>query len=299
MATDARFSTALPSHPKTKKLVRQLGGQAGWSLVVLILWAAANRSDGDLSGMSDEDIELASDWDGDEGQFIAALRRIRFVDGAEGETRIHDWTEHQPWASGAEARSLKGKWNAIKKHHGEAEADRQVPEYAAIRHASAKPAACTQDASSTGVAAQQHAPSPAPIPAPSPTPTFEGSRKRSPPIPAPADVDPQVWADWLKLRKDKDASVTTTVVEGARKEAAKAGMSFEDFLREWCVRGTQGLKAEWLEPHKRAGPAGRTPTAAEARALQAVPSIAAPHLRQSQPLQFVEEVSHESPLALG
>ena len=76
-------------------------------------------------------------------------------------------------------------------------------------------------------------------------------------------------------------------------------MSFDAFLREWCERGSQGLKAEWLDPHKRAGPQ-RTPTAAETRAMQAAPSIAAPHLRpQAQPLQFVEEVRHEPTLTLG
>ncbi len=189
MATDARISTALPAHPKTKKLVRQLGPEAGWSLVVLILWAAANRSDGDLAGMSDEDIELAADWDGEPGAFIAALRKIRFVDGAECECQVHDWNEHQPWAAGSEARSLKARWNAVKRHHGEHAADREVPEYAAIRHAHSKPAAQQPHASSTDAASDQHADSmqdacssPSPIRLPSvssPTPSCE--------TPAPPD----------------------------------------------------------------------------------------------------------------
>lgn len=126
----------------------------------------------------------------------------------------------------------------------------------------------------------------------------EKPRKRAP-IPAPDDVDAQVWADWLQLRKDKRANVSATVVDGARREAAKAGMPLEDFLRIWCRRGSQGLEADWLKPHERAGP-GRQPTAAEQRAMQAAPSIAAPHLRpQAQPLQFVEEVRHEPTLTLG
>ncbi len=48
MATDARISTGLPGHPKAKKLMRRLGQAAGWNLVCLILWTAANRSDGDV-----------------------------------------------------------------------------------------------------------------------------------------------------------------------------------------------------------------------------------------------------------
>jgi hypothetical protein len=94
MATDARISTGLPSHPKTKKLVRRLGGDAGWRLVCLFLWVAAHRSDGDLSGMTDEDIELAVDWDGDEGVFVKCLADVGFLDGAEGARTIHDWQEH-------------------------------------------------------------------------------------------------------------------------------------------------------------------------------------------------------------
>src|SRR5438067_736332 len=99
MADDARLSTALPFHPKTRKLKRRLGSPACWSLVCLFLWVAANRWDGDLSGLSDEDLELAADWDGDPGVFAAALRDIGFLDGVEGSSFVHDWAEHNPWAA--------------------------------------------------------------------------------------------------------------------------------------------------------------------------------------------------------
>jgi hypothetical protein len=62
----------------------------------------------------------------------------------------------------------------------------------------------------------------------------------------PQDVDPSVWEDWKQLRKSKRATVSETVVEQARKEATKANMSLNSFLKEWCLRGSQGLKAEWL-----------------------------------------------------
>jgi hypothetical protein len=51
----------------------------------------------------------------------------------------------------------------------------------------------------------------------------------------------------LQLRKTKKASVTETVLKGARSEANKIGWSLEQFLVEWCTRGSQGLKAEWLK----------------------------------------------------
>lgn len=74
----------------------------------------------------------------------------------------------------------------------------------------------------------------------------------------PEDVDPQLWADWLSLRRKKSAPVTATVIAGARDEAGKAGMKFSEFLRVWCVRGSQGLQAEWLT-NGRASPTGTVP----------------------------------------
>jgi hypothetical protein len=70
-------------------------------------------------------------------------------------------------------------------------------------------------------------------------------RRYAPPA-RPKDVAEQTWADWLALRRSKKAPVTATVVAGAEAEAKKAGMSLDVFLREWLLRGSQGLKAEWL-----------------------------------------------------
>ena len=85
-------------------------------------------------------------------------------------------------------------------------------------------------------------------------------RKRSAPtsVEKPADVCEQVWQDWKTLRKDKRASVTATVVESAREEAAKAGVTFEAFLKIWCRRGSQGLEASWLKPAEIGGAAKNT-----------------------------------------
>ena len=80
----------------------------------------------------------------------------------------------------------------------------------------------------------------------------EPARKRAEPHPVqPDDVDPQVWSDWLALRRAKKAPVTETVIASATTEAAKAGMSLEAFLRVWCARGSQGLQADWLKPAER------------------------------------------------
>lgn len=62
----------------------------------------------------------------------------------------------------------------------------------------------------------------------------------------PPDVPESTWADWLDLRKAKRAPVSETVISRARAESTKASMTFAEFLAEWCERGSQGLKAEWI-----------------------------------------------------
>ena len=177
--TDARISTGLPAHPKTRKLMRRLGPAGPWALVCLFLWARDNRPDGDLSGLSDEDIELAANWDGDEGALVAALVEVRFVDGEEGSRAVHDWVDHQPWSAGSESRSERARWRALIKHHGREEAAALMPEYAArlaaapreqdegIDGAQGKHAAGLLVAeSSMLVPAARSAPSPSPSPSP-------------------------------------------------------------------------------------------------------------------------------------
>lgn len=78
-------------------------------------------------------------------------------------------------------------------------------------------------------------------------PIAKAKPKRSQAIDRPEGVADAVWQDWLALRSSKKAAVTQTVLAQARVEADKAGMSLNDFLTEWCLRGSQGLKAEWLQ----------------------------------------------------
>lgn len=139
--SDARISTGLPSHPKTKKLLRRLGPAGPWALVCLFLWARDNRADGDLSGMTDEDIELASDWSGEEGAFVASLVSVGFVDGDECARSIHDWSEHQPWSAGADDRKQSSAWAAMCKRYGRDGAAERMPEYAARMRKASVPAA--------------------------------------------------------------------------------------------------------------------------------------------------------------
>ncbi|MGN6235014.1 hypothetical protein [Dyella sp.] len=169
--SDARISISLPGHPKTKRLIKRLGPEAAWFLVRLFLWAAENKPDGNLAGQSAEDIELAIDWTGEDGALVAALSEVRFLDGVDGSYAIHDWAEHNPWVSGSDMRSAKARWNAIKRHHGIREADLQVPEWAARRHAeSDATSSAASNAGSTAASSVSTATSNAPSPSPSPSP---------------------------------------------------------------------------------------------------------------------------------
>jgi hypothetical protein len=117
MADDARLSTALPRHPKTVKLKRRLSGDGCWSLVCLFLWVADNRCDGNLEGLSTEDIEIAADWSGDSGVFVASLSEVGFLDGDDGKFSIHDWAEHNPYAASKGMR-VEAARNAARKRWG-------------------------------------------------------------------------------------------------------------------------------------------------------------------------------------
>lgn len=123
MAEDARISTALPRHPKAIKLQRRLGSGGCWSLICLFLWVAENKWDGNLEGMSGEDIEIAAGWTGAEGEFARVLAEVRFLDGQENEYRIHDWAEHNPWAASRGQRIEAAKIAACARWQGERNAN--------------------------------------------------------------------------------------------------------------------------------------------------------------------------------
>lgn len=141
--TDARLSLTLPTHPKMKKMKRKLGHAGPLGVIYLFLYAAAERPDGDLAGMTDEDIELAIDWDGAPDAFVAAGVEVGFIDGTAGSRRIHDWHDHQPWASGAKERSDSARWAALVQRRGREAAALAMPGYAARLRPAGEPPAPT------------------------------------------------------------------------------------------------------------------------------------------------------------
>lgn len=104
-----------------------------------------------------------------------------------------------------------------------------------------------------GEARDGDAPPPPPPPPAPPAPKEKKARAEQPLAARPDDVTERTWADWQALRKAKRAPATETVLNHARTEAGKAGLSLEDFLQIWCARGSQGLEAAWLKPQDLAG----------------------------------------------
>ena len=60
-------------------------------------------------------------------------------------------------------------------------------------------------------------------------------------------VDKGVAADWLAVRKAKNAPLTETALEAVKREAAKAGMAIGDAVRVAAEKGWRGFEARWLD----------------------------------------------------
>ena len=112
MAEDFRIMVGFFRHHKTRKLERRLGLEAMVALLRLFEYAAEFRTRGDLSGMTVEDIELASGWNS-EAPLVPALVEVGFLDeGPEGYS-LHDWQVHNPWVADAEDRSAAARLRHI------------------------------------------------------------------------------------------------------------------------------------------------------------------------------------------
>jgi len=105
----------------------------------------------------------------------------------------------------------------------------------------------------------------------------------------PDDVDPQLWSDWLELRRRKRAPVTATAIAGVKREAVVAGVTFSAAIAECCARGWVGFKAEWVQP-ARASPAGTgTPTALDRQAEVLFRTTGGMHGRPSNAMRTIDD----------
>ena len=86
-------------------------------------------------------------------------------------------------------------------------------------------------------------------------------------VECPSDVDPQIWADYMTLRKAKKAPITQTSLKGIEREAQKAGWTLNQAIQECVNRGWQGFKADWLSTPKKTANAFPERNLAAARAI--------------------------------
>lgn len=74
----------------------------------------------------------------------------------------------------------------------------------------------------------------------------EKNIKKKSTLEKPEAVTQQTWDDFVSLRKEKKATLTTTALKGIEREAEKAGITLESALKTCCMRGWRGFKAEWV-----------------------------------------------------
>lgn len=102
-------------HPKTRKLSRSLAADGIIALIRLWTWAATNSIEGWLPIDADEiEIEQLAHWRGEPGALFRTLRCLRFIDDFDGDLRLHEWVDHQPYVAGAQDRIERAHINGRK-----------------------------------------------------------------------------------------------------------------------------------------------------------------------------------------
>lgn len=131
-------------------------------LIDLWLTVAEDRPDGVLEGWDEIDIALASGCEGNAAAYADALIECGFLDVDHLTYKIHDWSEHQGWASKAKIRS---------------EAAKKAAEYRWERRYNYLKK-CGRKAPAKRVHQIRNAPSPNPTPSPNPSPNPNPPIKR-------------------------------------------------------------------------------------------------------------------------
>lgn len=122
MNADIRVSTSFRGHRKRKKLNAILGYDATGRLLDLWIGAAIARPDGRLTGWDRFDIGIESGMDSctesEIDRYVSALISVGFLEEEScGLFILHDWLEHNMYASFSEKRSEKGVFNNLKRWH--------------------------------------------------------------------------------------------------------------------------------------------------------------------------------------
>lgn len=212
MNCDIRVMTTFPHHHKTKKLRRKLGAEGVCALMFLWLFAAENRPDGVLSGMDEDDICIAAQWDGDASSMLQALLEVGFLELVEGNYIIHDWVENNPWAASAPARkakaehAAKARWDKRNAISNKQDATSMENDATSIfEHCQNMPIADFSNA-------------PSPIPSPSPKPSLKTKAASGDAFVLPDWLPEASWLSFVEMRKKIKKPMTERAIELAIKK---------------------------------------------------------------------------------
>ena len=87
------------NHIKLWRLSRRLGVPKTHALGCLeFLWhyVGDHHCDGDISQLTDDEIEMAAQWEGKDGEFVNACIKERWIDRNGEKTAVHDWLDWCP-----------------------------------------------------------------------------------------------------------------------------------------------------------------------------------------------------------
>jgi hypothetical protein len=213
--TDIRISVSFKGHRKRKRLRALLGPDSTDYLLDLWLTVAMTRPDGVLSGMDALDVSIMGCWPGDPEAFVAALIQTGFLDRSDdGVLSLHQWDQHNGYASNAEARSKAGrlaateKWDRILKRN----------KYAV-------------DAVALPVASDGSPPTPYPLPPPTPTPTKKKTTRPASGVVHPGFDD--FWSAYPRRDVSKSLAVTAWNKAMPPLDAVLAALSWQTVGDQW------------------------------------------------------------------
>lgn len=150
MNSDYRITTDALDHPKLIKLKRMHGPECIICLIRLWAFTARYHCRGVLEGCDGIDLEIACQWNGDEGVFLQALVDCRLLDLQDGVYSVHNWELRNGYAFHAPERTAKAK-NAASARWGDKQSHKDTGSNARSN-------------------AKSNAPAPAPVPSPVPVP---------------------------------------------------------------------------------------------------------------------------------
>ena len=224
MNTDFRVSITFTSNPNTRLLRRQYGTDAAWALIELWTWATVNRANGILTGLNEDQIEAAADWNGECGQLVKALVAFKWlIRTPDGTYALNEWAETNPWAADADNRSDKARLSSMAKNYPELYGELTAQGVSGIDKATYT--SLTAEYNQRGIlrstsgfqriASKSLAPMPAPAPAPSPVPE---------PFPKKEDSVKRVSSSASEKNKEQKSSEKAEKISGQSKTLDKTEM---------------------------------------------------------------------------